>query len=252
MTATPDANDVLFGSNAPTAKFDQPGTTIGGVIAALPRAFQEREFNIQTQRSDGPGKTFPSGDPIMGVAIDVQTNLRDPSIQNDDGIRTIYVQGKRLKDAVRDAVRQAGAQRLEVGAEIWVTFTGLGQAAGPGVNPPKEYAVRYVPGGQAALGLGQQAAPVQQVAQQPVQQQVAQQPAQQAYAPPVQQQPVQVAQQPQPVQQVAQAPAGPAQPTPEQIAGLLANRMDPRTVFPTYQLTPEEAQQVAAFTNAQV
>lgn len=265
MTAAPDANDVLFGSNAPSAKFDNPGTTVGGTITAPPRTKQEKEWNNATRRSDGPPKFFPSGDPIMEVLVDVQTQQRDPSIQNDDGIRTIYISGKRLKDAVRDAVRQSGAQRLEVGAELHVTFTGLGEAPSVGANQPKEFAVRYVPAAQGAIFGGQQPpqgqpqqfaqggyvqpqAPVQQpqqAYQAPPAQQYQQppaQPQQQVYAPPVQQQPV--AQQA-PVQQPQQA--APGQPTPEQVAGLIANRTDPRLVFPTYQLTPAEAQQVAAF-----
>jgi hypothetical protein len=209
MTASTDANDVLFGSNSPSAKFDQPGTTVGGIITSTPRSKQEQEWNQATQRSDGPPKFFPSGDPIMAVLIDVQTQLRDPSIQNDDGIRTIYIQGKRLKDAVRDAVRQAGAQRLEVGAEIYVTFTGLGPAPSAGANQPKEWAVRYVPGAQAAVGLGQQQPAAQQA------------PAQQA---PVQQQPA-----------AQQAPAA-AGPTLEQVAAVKAAGLDPAQVFAGQQL----------------
>jgi hypothetical protein len=179
MTVTPDANDVLFGSNKPGANFDQVGTTVGGVITAPGRSFQEREWNHQTQRSDGPPKTFPnSGDPIMGVALDVQTNQRDPSVQGDDGIRTIYIRGKRLKDAVREAVRSSGAQRLEVGAEIWVTYTHDGPPPSSGSNPPKEWAVRYVPAASAAIGLGQQGQPQQQPYGQQQPQQAYQQPQQ--------------------------------------------------------------------------
>lgn len=216
MTATHDANDILFGSSAPSAKFDQPGTTVGGIIASPPRAKQEQEWNQQTRRSDGPPKFFPSGDPIMTVLVDVQTNLRDPSMQSDDGIRTIYVQGKRMKDAVRDAVRQAGAARLEAGAELWVTFTHYGPAPSAGASEPKEWAVRYVPAASAAVGLSQQP---QQAAQQPVQQPV------QQVAPP--QQPAA------PVAAPAAAPA--AGPTPEAIAALRQAGIDPATVYPGYQ-----------------
>lgn len=273
MTAAPDANDVLFGSNAPSAKFDHPGTTVGGTITAPPRTKQEKEWNNVTRRSDGPPKFFPSGDPIMEVLVDVQTQQRDPSIQNDDGIRTIYISGKRMKDAVRDAVRQTGAARLEVGAELHVTFTGLGEAPSPGANQPKEFAVRYIPAAQGAIFGGQQGQPQQapqQGYQQPQAQQAAnpwagQQQPQQAYQQPAQQQPAQQAPQQQtyaqPAQQAAyqqppaqQAPPQqqpPAGPTPEQIAGLIANRTDPNLVFPGVHLTPEQQAQVAAFAQPQ-
>ena len=46
MTATtPDANDVLFGKSNPTAKFEEPGVTHTGTVAAPPRAYQEREYD---------------------------------------------------------------------------------------------------------------------------------------------------------------------------------------------------------------
>jgi hypothetical protein len=281
MTAThaaPDANDILFGSNAATAKFSEPGTTIGGLILRPPRAYQEREY-VEGNPGGGNPKTFPSGDPIMGINIDVQTNVRDASVPDDDGIRTLYIEGKRLKDAVRDGVRQAGAQKLEVGAEIYVTFTHREDPMDK--RSAKHYTVRYVPVAQAAVGLGQQVQPQQQPYGQQTPQQGYQQPQQaygqppaQQYASPVQQQPQQAYQPPQqqapaqqyapPAQQAYSPPVQPQQPvqqppaqqslagpTSEQIAGLLATRTDPRLVFPDVQLTPEQLAQVASFAQPQ-
>lgn len=157
-----DANDILMGGGgAATAKFDTPGTTVGGRIVSPPKAFQEREFNRTTKRSDGPPKVFPSGDPIMGISVDVQTTIRTDA--EDDGVRRIYIQGKRLKDATREAIRAAGAPGLEVGGELHVTYTRDGEAAGPGVSPPKEYTARYIPASagaaNAALGTPWEDAP---------------------------------------------------------------------------------------------
>lgn len=238
MTATPDANDVLFGTNAPTAKFDDPGTTFTGTIATPPRSFHEREYDPNNIGGGAP-KYFPSGDPIYGLTIDIQTTLRDPSIQNDSGLRTIYVQGKRLKDALRDAVRAAGAQKLEVGSEITVTFTHREDPMDK--RSAKHWTVNYVPVAQAAV-FGQQAQ--QPVTTQPVYQQPPAAPAQ-AYAPPVQAPPAQY-QAPTPTAPVQQAPAAPvaAGPSPEQIEGMLAAGMDPRIPFPGVQLTPEQLQRV--------
>jgi hypothetical protein len=145
----PDANDVLMGGgSAPPARFTSPGDTVGGKIVAKPRAHQEREYD---PRNPGGGKPkfFDSGDPIMGLTVDVQTALRDPSVENDTGVRRIWIEGKRLKDAVRDAVRATGAPGLEVGGELHITFTGLGEAANASVSPPKLYTARYVPAAQA-------------------------------------------------------------------------------------------------------
>lgn len=152
MTQQPSANDVLMGSGgAPTAKFDQPGVTIGGLILAEPRVYQEREYDPRNPGNGAP-KFYPrSGDPIMSVSVDVQTNLRDAADPEDVGVRRIYVEGKRLKDAVRDAVRAAGASGLEIGGRLDVTFTGLGVAESAGMNAPKLYTAKYVSAGNAAL-----------------------------------------------------------------------------------------------------
>lgn len=146
-----DANSILMGGGgAPTAKFEFPGTTIGGRIVGPPKAFQERDYNRVTKRSDGAPKVFPSGDPIMGITVDVQTTGLAKVDADDTGVRRVYIQGKRLKDAVRDGIRSAGAPGLEVGGELHVTYTGDGEPAGAGVSPPKLYSVRYVPTGATA------------------------------------------------------------------------------------------------------
>lgn len=146
----PSANDVLMGGGgAASAKFDQAGTTIGGRILAEPRVYQEREYD-RNNPGNGAPKFYPkSGDPIMSVSVDVQTSARTDS--EDDGVRRIYIEGKRLKDAVRDAVRQAGAKGLEVGGELHVTYTGDGDAE-KGMNPPKLYTARYVSASSGASG----------------------------------------------------------------------------------------------------
>lgn len=242
----PDANDVLMGgARVPTAKFDQPGHIIGGRIVAPPKAHQEREYD-RTNPGMGALKVFPSGDPIYGLTIDVQTQLRDPSVEDDTGVRRIYVEGKRLKEAVRNAVQQSGAAKLEVGGTLEVAFTGFGEAAGVGVNPPKEYQARY---SAPSVGQADFFAQGQQPAQPPVQQQAPppgwaaqpQQPQQQqpAPTPPVQEDPwaAQPQQQGQPAQaappvqeqqaQTIQLPPG-VQMTPELQAALAAANTQPQ------------------------
>ena len=216
MTTNPqDGNDVLFGSNAPAAKFETPGTTIAGTIAYPPKAFQEREYDPKNP-GGGALKYFPSGDPIMNASVVIQTQLRDPGIEDDDGTRTLYIQGKRLKEAVRNAVKAAGAKQLEVGGQLTVTYTGDGTPPSAGANAPKEYTVQYVPAAQNALQQPEQPNPWQQG--QPAPQQPVQQPQQAAVQPP--------AHPPQ------QAPA--AGPTPEANKAHRNAGVDPVTVYPGY------------------
>ena len=117
-------NDFLMGGGdgIPGAKFPEPGAFLEGPIVGGPRAYQEREYNAQTKQF-GDGKKFPSGDPIMGVSIDVQTPYIDPTIEGDTGVRRLYIEGKLMKQAVREAVLAAGGKGLEVGGWIRLDFT---------------------------------------------------------------------------------------------------------------------------------
>lgn len=119
-----DPNDILMGGGdgVPSAKFPDPGTFVDGIITGY-KAYQEREFNKQTGRSDGDVRKFPSGDVIMGIAVDLQTTERDVTIEGDTGARRLYVQGKNLKATVREAIQAAGGRGLEVGARLRVDFT---------------------------------------------------------------------------------------------------------------------------------
>lgn len=153
---TYDANAVLMGGGGPKAwKFDEAGTVHTGTIATAPVARQEREY-VQGNPGGGDPKFFPSGDPIMGIVVEVQTTERDPSVEDDDGKRTFYVEGRYIKEAVRDAVRAAGAPGLQVGGQITVTFT---HREDPMDKRSRKYwQVSYVPAGNAAL-MGQQPDP---------------------------------------------------------------------------------------------
>ena len=102
MTSTPpEPSDVLMGgSSVPTLGFAYVGSTVGGSIVAPPRTYHTRAYN-----PEGVGKGdlqfFPSGDPIYGVHIDVRAS--EPS-DDDDGVRRLYVEKRRMKEAVRDAM----------------------------------------------------------------------------------------------------------------------------------------------------
>lgn len=149
MTQTYNANDVLMGAaGSPAWKFDEPGTTREGTIASPPQARQEREYDPNNP-GGGDLKVFPSGDPIMGVVVEVQTGERDPSNREDDGKRTFYIEGRYIKEAVRNAVRAAGAPGLEVGGSIRVTFTHREDPMDK--RSRKHWQVAYTPAGNSAL-----------------------------------------------------------------------------------------------------
>lgn len=216
---TYDANDVLMGGGgAPAWKFDEPGTTRTGTIASTPIARQEREYD-----RDNPGggalKFFPSGDPIMGILIEVATDERTST--DDDGKRTFYVEGRYIKEAVRNAVRAAGCSKLEIGGRLQVTFTHREDPMDK--RSRKFWNVTYTPAANVALMTPETAHTEQGPVNTRAGEIAGQQP-QQAVQPVAQQ-----TQTPAP----AAAPAG-NQPTPEAVAALRAAGVDPATVYPGY------------------
>ncbi|THA56232.1 hypothetical protein E6R62_12385 [Streptomyces sp. A1136] len=135
---TPSADDFLMGGGgAPSAKFPTPGTSLTGRITERPTVEQQRDIK------DGTPKFWSDGNPMNQLVITVQTDQRDPSIEEDDGRRRLFVKGQ-LKNAVADAVRAAGARGLEVGGILTVTYTHDGQATQRGFSPPKQYTAQYI------------------------------------------------------------------------------------------------------------
>lgn len=149
MTQTPNANDVLMGGGgAPSWKFTDPGTTRVGTIKAPPKAHQEKDYDPNNPGGGKP-KFFPSGDPIMGITVEVATDERDQGIEDDDGTRTFWIEGRYLKEAVRSAVLAAGANGLEVGGRLQVTFT---HREDPTDKRSRKYwDVKYTPAGNNTL-----------------------------------------------------------------------------------------------------
>lgn len=182
-----DPNDILMGSGSPALKFDAVGAVHTGTVAGEPTASQQTDFRTKVP------ETWPDGAPKMQVLVQLQTALRDPQKPEDDGTRTLYIKGKELTNAVRQAVRQSGANGIHTGGTLTVQYVADGPAQ-PGMSPPKLYAAQYQPPAVSFAGV------TPPTAQQPVQQVVPQHtaPAPQQYAP------VQ--------QQVAMAVVGPARP----------------------------------------
>lgn len=149
----PDANDFLMQGGTPAAKFPDIGATIIGMITKPPKMRQV------TDPATGEVKRWQSGDPQMQIVIDLQTELNDPMVPDDNGERTLWCKGL-MMNAVRDAVRRAGARGLEVGGVLQVTYTGDGEPTKKGFRGPKLYAANYTPPSAAPVAVPEQ--PVQQ------------------------------------------------------------------------------------------
>ena len=108
------------GTSYPAVKFKNIGDNVAGRIISI-EDFQETEYADDPAKGVKKGdlKFYPSGDPIMGVKVGLET------IPGDETSRvTLYVQGKRLMKAVATAFRRAGAADLEEGADLAVVHPG--------------------------------------------------------------------------------------------------------------------------------
>jgi len=135
-----EAMDFLFGGSTPSASFNgtAPIKHVGRVKATKKvqqRAFKSREPEF-----------WPNGDPKMQLVITLETDERDPSIEGDDGIRNLYVKGKAMTEAVRDAVKESGYRGPSlVGGKLGIVYVGDGEAAEAGMNAPKVYRAKFEP-----------------------------------------------------------------------------------------------------------
>lgn len=196
-----------FGANS------QPGDTVTGVIEKI-ETTQVNDF--QTKQP----AFWNDGRPKEQIHVIIQTQLRDPSVDDDDGRRSLWIKGWGIQlKAFRDACRQAGVKIPKPGDTITERFVGLVQR-GDAPQPPKVFEFHIEPASSvnSLVNGSQPQQPVQQAPQQPVMQQPQQDYPQQQYAP---QQPTQTPnqgyQQPPvdpwnpPTQQQPQQPAQPVQ-----------------------------------------
>lgn len=134
-----DIDDFIHGSRgAPSAKFPTVGTVVSGTIATKPEVTQRRDI-------DGNMMTWDDGNPRMQLVITLQTDERDPDVEDDEGLRRIFApRPSNLLTAIADALKKSGA-RLEPGGLLAVKFTGEKPHEKRGYNAIKEYAAQYQP-----------------------------------------------------------------------------------------------------------
>lgn len=134
-----DVNQFLLASGVPSFKFKQIGSTVKGQIISLDMQ-QQNDFESGAPLWWDEAKTQPR----MQLRIVLQTDEHDEEISNDDGRRAIYVKGQ-LQQAVRDAIKKAGADKIEEGGMLAVKYVADGKPPKKGLNPPKEYVAQYEP-----------------------------------------------------------------------------------------------------------
>lgn len=173
--------DELLAGNSAKAYFganSQPGDTVTGVIEKI-ETTQVNDF--QTKQP----AFWNDGRPKEQIHVIIQTQLRDPSVEDDDGRRSLWVKGWGIQlKAFREACMQAGVKTPKPGDTITERFVGLGQR-GNAPQPPKVFEFHIEPASSvnSLVNGSQPQQPVQQGSQQPPVQQSQQDYPQQQYAP---------------------------------------------------------------------
>lgn len=121
-----------FGANS------QPGDSVTGVIEKI-ETTQVNDF--QTKQP----AFWNDGRPKEQIHVIIQTQLRDPSVDDDDGRRSLWIKGWGIQlKAFREACRQAGVKIPKLGDTITERFVGLGQR-GDAPQPPKVFEFHIEP-----------------------------------------------------------------------------------------------------------
>lgn len=124
-----DPDRFLMGApKVPSWKFVNPGDRILGEVVF-------REVRQQIDYLTKEPKVWKSGDPMYQLVVHVQTQLRDPSIENDQGLRAVYVKGRQMEAVIRDAVRAAGAPGIQVGGQLSLTYIGPDMTSEAPIKP---------------------------------------------------------------------------------------------------------------------
>lgn len=135
----------LAGGGPKGVKFASYGDTGSGPIIVEPTVEQQRDYDT------GKPLTWDDGNPRLQLVVTIKTQLRDPSIPDDDGTRRLFVRSG-MRAAVQKAIKDAGVDSLDVGGELTVTYT-------HDDGRTKQYKAVYVPpkpGAAAASYLADQ------------------------------------------------------------------------------------------------
>ena len=132
-------DDLLLsgGATGKSMKFNTVGDSYSGTVVSVePRAY--------TDIQSGKPEHWDNGDPKMQLVVGIQTDERNPELENDDGVRYDYVKmwGKQ-KQSLRAAAQAAGGSPA-VGDFYSVKFVGEEPSKTRGFNPTKlyEYTIR--------------------------------------------------------------------------------------------------------------
>jgi len=149
-------------AGSPAFAFNQIGARVQGYVVGEPVVKPQMKFDGSGKPTDIPD-TWTSGDPKMKVIIQVQTQFRDPEMEDDDGVRGIYAvisnsEGSCFR-AIKDAIKAAGRKDIEPGAFLDVWYAADDPKSSNPRNPRKLYGAQYTPPATPLAATGEIASP---------------------------------------------------------------------------------------------
>jgi hypothetical protein len=152
--------DDYFASSAPAWPAANPGDEIDGIIVERVVAQQTEYVDGKTQgdplwwvnrkpkampEREARAQGLTEDDAVTQLIITLQTSARDPEIDEDDGQRRVYVKGRRMENAIKDAQKRAGVKRMADGGRLRLRFTDWDPESQNPKNPAKLYVAKYEP-----------------------------------------------------------------------------------------------------------
>jgi hypothetical protein len=138
--ALPDPNDLLGSKSVPSLSFKdvEIGTKFEGVITDL--------RTVQVRNYDDPNKLeyWDDGKPKLQIEVTLATEYIDPSLDEDDGTRRVYLFGQKLQ-AAKAEMKAKGIEKLEKGFKFAIEFVGTKPSSNKRYNDVKLYAIEVTP-----------------------------------------------------------------------------------------------------------
>lgn len=136
--ALPDPNSLLNGKSVPSISFKDAkvGDAYTGTITALETA-QVRNYE------SGEPEFWEDGNPKLQIVVTLATTYGDGA--EDDGERKVYLFGQKLQ-AAKAALKEAGMQKLELGTQFTITYSGTKPSSNKKYNDVKLYTIALVKG----------------------------------------------------------------------------------------------------------
>jgi len=136
--ALPSINDLLNGKSAPSLSFKDAkvGDSFTGIIT-------NAEVAAVRNYETGEPEFWEDGKPKTQIVVTLATEYGDGA--EDDGERKAYLAGQKLQ-AVRQALKDAGMERLDNGTKFTITYSGTKPSSNKKYNDVKLYSITLVKG----------------------------------------------------------------------------------------------------------